>query len=335
MKKVAEKARMSGVSYSKYGIGLTEEAGKLLCEAFKAKGETQVLKEKFGITFKEDVTLSTASGAYTTMLSTTLYSAAVENIKDILELVFVNEDLKNKGGFGAYQIPRLQPTIAYEVAEGAVVNYFDEGVDSITVTPRKVVCGTAITWEIMKRGMTDFVKFVLQNAADAITRKLASDIVNGLSAGAGFTQTGGTTYDNIIDARAKVESATYGNGVPYGFLATHLVLNVNEAAVLQKTDEWKHHVYYANVRPGEEVVINRPSLMFGNMKIVITPFLTDSNYLVLDNKKAAMLIKESDLETFEGALPGRPYDREVVGLMSYVLAVVYPKAICKGVASKS
>lgn len=317
-------------TFTKAGYSLTEEAGKILSEAFAQSGKSRLLQEKFGITFKEDVTTTTGSGAYTTMLSTTLYSAAIENIKDILELVFINEDLKNKGGFGAYQIPRLQPTIAYEVAEGAVVNYFDEGVDAVTVTPRKVVSGTAITWEIMKRGMTDFVKFVLQNAADAITRKLASDIVNGLAAGAGNTQAGGTTYDNIIDARAQVESATYGNGTPYGFLATHLVLNTNEAAVLQKTTEWKNHVYYANVRPGEEVVIDRPALMFGNMKIVTTPFLTAAKYLVLDAKKAGMLVKESDLETFEGAIPGRPYDREVVGLMSYVLAVIYPKAICKG-----
>jgi len=324
------KSNMSA-NFSKYGIQLTEEMGKLLAESVD-KSKRPILQENFGITFKEDVTTTTASGAYTTMLSTTLYSAAIENIKDILELVFVNEDLKNKGGFGAYQIPRLQPTIAYEIAEGQIINYFDEGVDSITVTPRPVVAGTAITWQIIKRGMTDFVKFVLQNAADAITRKLASDIVNGLAAGAGFETTGGTTYDNIIDSRTKVQGATYGNGVPYGFLATHLVLNTDEAGALQKTTEWKQHVYYANVRPGEEIVINRPALMFGNMKIVETPFLTAAKYLVLDNKKAAMLVKESDLETFEGAIPGRPYDREVVGLMSYVLAVIYPKAICRGVA---
>ena len=324
--------KQAAPNYTNFGNGLSATAGKMLAEAFQDKGQGRILQEKFGITLKEDINTTTGSGAYTTMLSTTLYSAAVENIKDILELVFVNEDLKNKGGFGAYQIPRLQPTIAYEVAEGAVVNYFDEGVDAITVTPRPVVAGTALTWQIMKRGMTDFVKFVLQNAADAITRKLGSDIVNGLSAGAGNTQTGGTTYAGVIDARAKVESATYGNGVPYGFLATHLVLNTNEAAVLQKTDDWKQHVYYANVRPGDEVVINRPALMFGNMKIVITPLLTDSKYLVLDHKKSAMLVKESDLETFEGAIVGRPYDREVVGLMSYILAVIYPTAVCRGTA---
>lgn len=308
---------------------LCMEAGKMLAESFNDKGHATLLKERFGITFKEDVTTSTASGSYVTMLSTTLYSAAIENIADILELVFVNEDLKNKGGFGAYQIPRLQPTIAYEVAEGAVVSYFDDGVDAITVTPRKVVAGTAITWEIMKRGMNDFVRFVLQNAADAITRKLASDITNGLSVAAGNATSGGLTYDSVIDSQAKVEAAIYGNGTPYGFLATHLVCNTTQYATLVKSTDWKNHVYYANVRPGDEFIVNRPALMFGNMKIVVTPFLTDSYALIIDNKKAAMLVKESDLETFEGALPGRPYDREIVALMSYVLAVIYPFAIAK------
>ena len=184
----------------------------------------------------------------------------------------------------------------------------------------------------MKRGMTDFVRFVLQNAADAITRKLASDILNGLAAGAGHSEGGGMTYDNVIDAQVKVENALYANGVPYGFLATHLVLNTAEFGVLQKTSEWKNHAYYANVRPGDEVVINRPALMFGNLKVIATPFLTAAKGLIVDNKKAAMLVKESDLETFEGSIPARPYDREVVGLMSYVLAIVYPKAICKIIA---
>jgi len=318
--------------FTNYGNQLTEMAGKLLAESFAAKPETRVLAESFGITFKEDVTTTTGSGAYTTMLSTTLYSAAIENIKDIMELVFMNNDLLNKGGFGAYQIPRLLPTIAYEIAEGQVVNYFDEGADSITVTCRPVVAGTALTWQIMKRGMTDFVKFVLQNAADAITRKLATDIVNGLAAGAGSSQGGGTTYDNIINSETKVNAAVYANGVPYGFLANRLVLATSESGTLKKTAEWKAHVYYANARPGDEFVINRPALVFGNLKLVETPFLTAAKYLVLDNKKAAMLIKESDLQTYEGAIPGRPYDREVVGLMSYVLAVIYPYAICKGTA---
>lgn len=322
--------------YTSNGTELTEAVGKSLCEALQRKaksGETWAREsvrfaESKGIKFKEDVTLSTASGAFTTMLSSTLYSAAVENIKNILDLVYMNDDLKDKGGFGAYKIPRLQPTIAVEVAEGAVVSYFDEGVDDITVTPRKVVVGTKITWEIMKRGMDDFVRFVLQNAADAVTRKLASDILNGLAAGAGFTTAGGVTYDKVIDSQASVEGATYANGTPYGFLVTHLVLSPTSWATLAKSTDWKQHIYYSTARPGD-LTVNPTVMKFNQMDIVVSPFLTSAQALIMDSKKAAMLIRESELETFEGALPGDPYDREIVALMSYVLAIVYPSAIAK------
>jgi len=322
--------------YLNLGNGITEHAGKLFAESVRAKsikGDVQSthavrLCESMGITFKEDVTLSTASGAFTTMLSSTLYSAAIENIKNILELVFINDDLKDKGGFGAYKIPRLQPTVAVEVAEGAVVSYFDEGVDSITVTPKKIVVGTKVTWEIMKRGMNDFVRFVLQNAADAITRKLASDIVNGLAAGAFSTTAGGITYDKIIDAQATVEGAVYANGVPFGFLVTHLVLTPASWATLAKSADWKLHTYYTTARPGD-LTVNPPVLKFNQMDIVITPFLTSAQALIMDNKKAAMLVRESELQTYEGALPGQQYDREIIALMSYVMAVIYPQAIHK------
>lgn len=327
-------AKYSAPNYVEHGKALTEEVGKRLAEAINAKAkdgsdwakQAVRLAEGAGIKFKEDVTLTTADGAYTTMLSTTLYSAAVENIKNILELVFINDDLKNKGGFGAYKIPRLEPTVAVEVAEGAVVTYFDDGVDSITVTPRKVVAGTKITWEIIKRGMNDFVRFVLQNAADAVTRKLASDILNGLAAGAGASTGGGVTYDKIIDGQVAVEGAKYANGTPYGFLCTHLVLSPAAWGILAKSTDWKSHIYYTTARPGD-ITLNPPVMRFNNMDIVVSPFLTSAQALIIDSKKAAMLVRESELETFEGALPGDPYDREVVALMSYVMAIVYPYAV--------
>lgn len=325
-------SKIQPTSFQEHGVGMAVEAGKMLCEAMKKQaGGEQILKEKFGMTFKEDVTTTTASGSYTTMLSTTLYTAAISNIKEILELVNINEDLKNKGGFGAYKIPRLQPTVAVAVAEGAVVAYFDEGADSVTVTPQKVVAGTAITWEILKRGMTDFARFVLQNAADAVSRKLASDITNGLAAGAGFTRAGGISYANINLAQQDVESATDANGVPLGFLCDKLVVSAsNWAAFLGDTDV-KNILYRVGAKPGDMVslTVGPGRMEYGNMMVVKTPFLTSAQALVLDSRKAAMLVKESDLETFEGAITGRPYDREVVALMSYVLAIIYPKAVAK------
>lgn len=315
-------------NYTNFGNSMSEQAGHMIAGVFHKEGKTSVLKEGFGITYKEDVTTTSASGAYTTLLSSTLYSAALDRMNEILGLVEINEDLKNGGGFGAYQLPRLQPTIAYEVAEGSVVNYFDEGVDSITVTPRKVVAGTAITWEILKRGMNDFAKFVLKNAADAITRKLASDIVNGLAAGASSTTTGGITFTTMVNSERDVNNASYSNGVKYGFIADTLVLSSTSFATFRLDSDVKNAMYYASAIPGQPVDAAKNPLMFGNLKVVVTPFLTDALALVLEAKRN-ILVKESDLETFEGQIPGRLYDREIIGLMSYVLAMLYPASVVK------
>jgi len=227
------------------------------------------------------------------------------------------------------KIPRLQPTTAAVVAEGAVVAYYDEGVDSITVTPYKVVAQTKITWEILHYGMSDFVNRILRQAAQSITAKLAGDILNGLFSGADATnaQTGGMTYANVIAATTAVENAKYSNNQPYGFIASHLVMSRTAFGTMQNTTEWKNHVYYANLKPGNELIINRPSFMFGNLKIVTSPFLTAGLGYVIDATKAAILVKASDLETFEQAVAGAPYDREISAVMGYVLAVVFPKAI--------
>lgn len=318
------------ISYNnveRVGTKLCENAGMMLAEAFKAKGHDDVLKENFGITFKEAQTTTNNAGAYVDLLSSTLYSAAIDRIAEVLDLVEINEDLKNTHGFGAMQIPRLAPTIAYEVSEGSVASEFDEGIEPITVTCKKVVARTSMTWEIIKRGMNDFARYVLKNAADAVSRKLASDILNGLAAGAGFTTAGGISYDNIVDSEAKVNSSTYSNDVPYGFIADALVISANDWATLKKDADFKQAMWYASSIPGQPVNAAREPLMFGNLQIVVTPFLTAAKALVLE-KKRNILVKESDLETFEGRLPGTP-DTEILALMSYVLAVIYPSSVCK------
>jgi len=306
---------------------LGEAAGKMLYEAFKSAGVANTFKEKY---FTEDMDTATASGAYTTLLSGVLYQAAIDRIQPVLDLVMMNRDMVNGSGFGAYKIPISTPTVAVEVSEGAVVNYFDEGVTSITVTPKKIVSGTAITWEIKKRGMNDFVKITLSKASSAVARKMASDICNGLAAGADSanTVTGGVDYAAVIDAETNVNKATTSSGVAYGFLADKLVISSTYYGTLQKDTDWKNTVYRAGAKPGE-LAMNMQPLMFGNLEIVVTPFLTASQSLVLDSQSAAMLVVESDLEVYEGQLNGRPYDSELVALQSYVLAVIYSKAIAK------
>jgi hypothetical protein len=317
------------MKYTKIGTNLTNELGQILAEAFVAKGKGGVLKESFGITFKESgQTTANNTGAYTNLLSKTLYSAALEKSQKILDLVDINEDLMRAAGngFGAYQIPRLTPTIAYEVSEGQKVNYFDEGIDPIVVTPRKVLAGTSLTWEIKRRGMNDFVKFVMKNAAQAIERKLCSDILNGLAAGTGHAAvTGGIDYDAVVDAETLVNDAEHTNGVKFGFIADALVIAAAYWKDFKKDEDVKSAMYYASAIPGQPIDAARNPLMFGNLEIMVTPYLTAARAVVLE-KKRNILVKESDLETFEGRIPGS-VDDEVIALMSYVLAIIFPKSI--------
>lgn len=315
------------MSYTIKGENLPIEVGKMLAEAFHQKGKDNVLKESFGITFKEGQTTGNNTGAYVDLLAKTLYSAALEKSARILDLVDINEDLMRGGGFGAMQLPRLTPTIAYEVSEGHKVNYFDEGIDPVVVTPRKVVAGTSITWEIRKRGMNDFIKFVMRNATQAVERKLCSDILNGLSTGAEHTETGGLSYDNVIDAEVKVNNAEHSNGVKYGFIADALAISSGNWGAFKKDEDVKNAMYYASAVPGQPIDAARNPLMFGNLEIIVSPFLTDSQALVLE-KKRNVLVKESDLETFEGRIPGS-VDDEIICLMSYVLAMVFPASVAK------
>lgn len=329
----------------KIGIKLSEEIGKVVAEKMLLENNElrESYKNKYNITLKENVNLSThkrtlkedittsnSSGAYTTMLSDTLYYAALDEMQDILNLVFVNEDMVNVKGHGSYQVPRLEPTIAVVVAEGAEPERFSEGITAFTATPQKVITGTGITWEMSNRSMPDFVRMVLLGAADGIKRKLSSDILNGLSIGAGQTQTGGLTYANLIDAEAKVKSAKSSLGVPYGFSPTHLVLTPTGYATLAKTTEWKTHVYHEGMIASAAIpTINMPQLMFSSMKILQSDFLSHSLGLIIDSKKAGILLKESNLEVYEGRISGRLYDSEIVSLMSYAIVTLYSLAICK------
>lgn len=310
------------------GMSCLEAWGYKVSQIFAEAGQSDVLKENFGITYKEaGQTTANNTGAYVDLLNKTLYHAAITKIEKILDLVEVNEDLKNGGGFGAMQIPRSIPTIAYEVAEGKVVNYFDEGIEPITVTCKKVIAATTLTWEIKKRGMTGFAKTRLKEAADAVSRKLAGDICNGLAAGTSLSpQSGGITLAKVNLQEAAVNNSQYSNGVPTGFLCDTVVINSGVWGTFKNDDDVKETMYYSGAIQGTPITVAQNPLMIGNMEIVVTPFLTAAQALVLE-KKRNLLVKESDLETYEAPIPGRLHDSEVEALMSYVLAIIYPNSM--------
>jgi hypothetical protein len=130
----------------------------------------------------------------------------------------------------------------------------------------------------------------------------------------------------VMAAEEDVNTAEYSNGVKYGFIADALVISASYWATFRMDADVKAALYYASAVPGQPINAATMPLMFGNLEIIRTPFLTSVQAIVLE-KKRNILVKESDLESYEGQIPGRPYDREVVALMSYVLAMVQPKSV--------
>jgi len=339
--------------YNRYGTELAETLGKLMAESFvlenkDQKDELNAFSEKYGIklkegmddinlgklssnTFKEDITTSNSSATYTTMLSDTLMTAALDQMEEILGLTIVFNDLKNaNGGYGAYKIALGLPTKAAEISEGEVVNYFSEGANEIVITPTVKAVGTAITWQMLKRGMPDYIRWIGNNAVNAIKRKLTEDILSALAAGVDGSNTtsGGTTYDKIVDGIAAIRDSKTSSGVPYGFMPSDIVLSPTSFATLQKSTDWKEHVYRAVVAPGAPETVNRPIEYFDELRIHKSPFLpSGTEAIIVDRNYALAYVPESDVETFEGQLPGRPFDRELVALLSYGQAVLYPKSI--------
>ena len=320
--------------YDMMNTGLAAGINGVFKEAMmKSDKYGKILKEKSN--FKEDINTTTASGSYTTLLQQIIHNAMIEDLqlKKAESLVFVNDDMVKNAGYGAYQIPRGDPTIAVEIAEGAVVNYFSEGVDAIVVTPKKYVASTKITWETKKRGMGSLMNYILGNAKDALVRKRISNIVNGIAAGAGTTVTGGLSYATFLDARKAVRDAKASNGEKYNFYPNFFVVASEYYNDIVLDESFQKAMFPANANSAtkaSEFGILAPMRVL-ECEIWETPMLTAAQGIVLDTKKFGMLCKEAEYEMFEGRLPGSP-DTEILALMSEVLAGVFPKAAAKIIA---
>lgn len=320
---------MKTQKYVNHGTQLAEYAGKLVAEKLAVEDKTGSFKERlsenFKINFSESgQTTSNNAGAFTTLLGDVLSKAAVKEIGHIMKLVYHDRRLVNTKGHGAVQLPRQTPTIAFEVAEGAVAQKFTEGIDSITVTPKKVVAATNMTWELRNRGMEGLSGYIMQGAKEAVSRKIGSDIVNGLVAGSDHTAlTGGASYDNIVLGIEAIQNATYANGVNYGYQPDYLVLNPTGFRKLRQDADIKQYLYRGT--PFPQAVGTDTPLMLDNLEIVDTPLLTSAEGLI-GVKEKNIMVWESEGETFEGHIPGRLQDREIIFLASYVLGVVQPLA---------
>lgn len=321
---------MSKIQYDEGQTQLAEKVGKQLVEHFGSRDSSvkEKLKESFGINFKESGQTTTSNpGSYTDALAKYLSDAAIKNVDAVLGLVNHDKTLTKGGNGVAVKLPRLKPTVAYKVAEGQKYQTFPEGIDSILVSPEKIVSGTTITWEQSKAGGFNPEGTVMNQAKDAVTRKLGSEILNGLAAGSGHTPlTGGVSYANYVDAMDTIGSATYDNGVSYGFMPNAIVVNTTGYKDMLNDSNFKEFIWRNTPAfKGTETV--RHAFVDGlTSQLIITPLLTSSRGIVLV-KKQNTLVWGDEGQMFEGKVPGAPYDKELVYVAQWALGVQQPKSV--------
>ena len=184
--------------------------------------------------------------------------------------------------------------------------------------------------------MDDTARIMIERAGKAIARKLDADILSSIVAGVPSANTVNTgavgtapSYANLLDAIAELRTAysttTDGTQIPFGFKPTHMVINPTTWGKLKQDTDVKNMTYRAVVTEGKPLSYAANPEYFDNAKVFQTPQIAAGNVLFVDAENLGQLIKESDIEVYEGRLPGSP-DIEVIALMSYGIGLLYPQA---------
>ena len=331
---------------------LCEAAGKLMIKDMVSKGINMEafagqFKEAFSpasgyMTFKEDVDTANSGALFITGLAQVIRAAVEPNMVG-LELLQLNTDLMNGGGKGAIKLPKEKRVTAAVVGEGGSITYTNEGYESITVSPYKIVAASKITWEMVKRGMISMITAEAARVGKALARKVDSDILTAItavctSANSNRTATGGAStrvsYNDLIDARTDIEGFEVG-----GLKATHLILHADDYAALNKDTDFKEALVRAPVIAGNtpgnvSLGVFAQIEYFGPQKIIVSNQVASGTSLFVDATELGTFVQESDVEVVDGRISGS-VDTEIIALQSYGVGIQRVRAAASIVMAAS
>ena len=78
----------------------------------------------------------------------------------------------------------MEGTTAVKIADGQIVDYINDGKAEVLLTTETYGIGTKITRRLLMRGAKGFVDKLITAASDATLRKICTEIVNAMAAGA-------------------------------------------------------------------------------------------------------------------------------------------------------
>ena len=301
------------------GSSMSEAFGKSLVEDMK---ENPALKEQYN--FKEDNSMDNSGDLYTVALAKAIYYKSFDEFQKYFDLVWnlTPADLGMPEGAGSYKLPKIIGTVAAKLSEGEVVDYTNDNKDAITLETETYGIGTRITRRLIKRGAKGFIEKLMSSASDAVLRSVATDIINGMVTAADATNTvsGGITYDAIEDAKLKLRDAATTEGVKFGFEGSWIAFSSLGWNILAKSSDFKSLVQYGQQNiPGGEAKMSYQ--IFNGLKVVTTPLMSVQksaavvHAIVIDKDNYFTFLKETDMEVFDGRIPGTAGDKEIIHAM--------------------
>ena len=319
------------------GTKMAEEVGKKLYKEMKADPN---LREHFS--FKEDNRMDNSGDLYTTVLAKAIYYKSYDEFKQYFDLVWnlTPADIGMPEGAGAYKLPKILGAQAVKLSSGEIVDYVNDNKDSVTLETETYGIGTRINRRLIKRGAKGFIAKLMTAASDAVLRAVATDLINGLVAGADATNTvtGGISYDAIEDAKKNVRGSKDKNGILFGFEPKTMAFSNVGWNTLAKSTDFKTLVQYGqrNV-PGEKAVMDYQ--VFNGLKVVMTPLISvqkggkDVHALVIDTDNYGAFLRETEMETYDGRIPGTAGDKEIIHAMDAGMIVLNAEACAVVIAA--
>ena len=311
---------------SRHGSSIAEDVGKMLVEEMTAqdnesRAENMQMLESHG--FKEDNTMANSGDLYTTVLGKKIFYNVYDKFSQYWAAVLnlTPKDLGMPEGAGAYKIPKITSSPAAKLADGEVVQYLNDGKDSVILETETFGIGTGITRRLIKRGATGFIKMLIQAGSDSVLMSVATEIANDMVAGADAsnTVTGGISYDKIEDAKLNIKTSKNADGQLYGFKADVACYSAVGMNLLMKNTDYKNVMYRNNV-PGAATA-GADFNVWQGLKVLDFDLITvqkggaDVHCIVADSMKFVAFLKETGMDTYDGRLPGKPGDIEIIQAM--------------------
>jgi len=313
--------------------------GKEVVEFFN-KAIKEAVKNDASLTesFKEDWNMGNGSYFTTTKIANKIWSKQYDDFDKYYKAVnmYTPADLGMPAGAGAYKVPKIANTVAGKLAAGEKVEYVNAAAAEITIETDTYGTGLLINRRAIKRYAPGVIQKLLTSASKGVHRSICSYIANAMVTGAASanTKTGGISIGLIADAQLAVAGATDTNGIKFGFVPNFLVLTSVGRNVLVKTNDWKTIIANWTIRGGQEVKVQ--PLIYDGMEVVQWELVSvqkggaDVHGMVMvgGDELAAYfaMVYETDMDMFEGRLPGTAGDWEYIFAIDAGYAVLEASA---------